>query len=328
LALSSFLLAHFSFFACARLIEEHIFLEFPLSFYRGLWVALITPFSGGRLDEASLRRIIGDLRLSGVNGFVPVGTTGEGVTLSDGERRRVIEICLEEAGNIPVAPNTGTYSTEETIRRTVEVAKMGAQGAMVITPYYNKPTQEGLLAHFRAVARATELPLMLYNIPSRTGINLEPATLVKMAELPTIVAIKEASASIQQISDIHARLGDRIEILSGDDGFTLPILAVGGCGAVSVAGHIVPDLMLDLISSHKKGDNARALECHEKLMPLCKALFMETSPAPAKCAMAMLGKCSEDVRLPLVTVKESTRKEIRAALEALGKSVSGSAGVY
>ncbi len=291
-----------------------------MSFFKGLWVALITPFSGSRLDEACLRSIIRDLCLAKVNGFVPVGTTGEGVTLSDGERRRIIEICLEEAGNIPVVPNTGTYSTEETLRRTIEVAKMGAQGAMVITPYYNKPTQEGLSAHFRAVARATDLPLMLYNIPSRTCVNLEPATLAKLAELPTIVAIKEASGSIQQISEIHARVGDRIAILSGDDGLTLPVLSVGGRGVVSVLGHIVPNIVLDMLFSYEKGDNARALECHEKLLPLCKALFLETNPAPIKAAMAMLGKCSEDVRLPLVTVKESTRKEIRAALEeVLGK---------
>lgn len=298
-----------------------------MSFFKGLWVALITPFSGSRLDEAGLQTIVRDLRLAEVNGFVPVGTTGEGVTLSDGERRRVIEICLEEAGSIPVVPSTGTYSTEETIRRTIEVAKMGVQGAMVITPYYNKPTQEGLLAHFRAVARATDLPLMLYNIPSRTGINLEPATLSKLAELPTIVAIKEASGSILQISDIHARLGDRIAILSGDDGLTLPVLGVGGCGVVSVLGHIVPEIIKEMFAAFETGEAGQALACHEKLSPLCKALFLETSPAPIKAAMAMLGKCSEDVRLPLVTVRESTRKEIRAALEGiLGKPVTEGAG--
>jgi len=303
--------------------------EFPLSFFKGLWVALITPFSGSRLDEACLRNIVRDLRLAEVNGFVPVGTTGEGVTLSDGERRRVIEICLEEAGSIPVVPSTGTYSTEETIHRTIEVAKMGTHGAMVITPYYNKPTQEGLLAHFRAVARATDLPLMLYNIPSRTGVNLEPATLLRLAELPTIVAIKEASGSILQISDIHARLGDRIAILSGDDGLTLPVLSVGGCGVVSVLGHIVPQIIKEMLAAFGAGEASRALTCHEKLSPLCKALFLETNPAPIKAAMAMLGKCSEDVRLPLVTVRESTRKEIRAALEeVLGKPVMEGARVH
>ena len=304
-------------------------MEFPLSFFKGLWVALITPFSGSRLDEACLRNIVRDLRLAEVNGFVPVGTTGEGVTLSDGERRRVIEICLEEAGSIPVVPSTGTYSTEETIHRTIEVAKMGTHGAMVITPYYNKPTQEGLLAHFRAVARATDLPLMLYNIPSRTGVNLEPATLLRLAELPTIVAIKEASGSILQISDIHARLGDRIAILSGDDGLTLPVLSVGGCGVVSVLGHIVPQIIKEMLAAFGAGEASRALTCHEKLSPLCKALFLETNPAPIKAAMAMLGKCSEDVRLPLVTVRESTRKEIRAALEeVLGKPVMEGARVH
>ncbi len=299
-----------------------------MNFYRGLWIALITPFSGSRLDEASLRNIVCELRDAGVNGFVPVGTTGESPTLSDKERRRVVEICLEEAGNIPVVPGTGSYSTEETIHRTREAAEMGVQGAMVLTPYYNKPTQDGLLAHFRAVARATELPLLLYNIPSRTGVNLEPASLSRLAELPTIAAIKEASGSLAQISEMHSRVGDRIAILSGDDGLTLPVLAVGGRGVVSVLGHIVPNILLDLISSYEKGDNAHALECHEKLMPLCKALFLETSPAPIKAAMAMLGKCSEDVRLPLVTVKESTRKEIAAALKALGKPIPGGARVH
>ncbi|MFH1010844.1 MAG: 4-hydroxy-tetrahydrodipicolinate synthase [bacterium] len=294
-----------------------------MNFYHGLWIALVTPFGGNRLDETSLRTILRELRGARVNGFIPVGTTGEGPTLSDSERRRVVEICLEEAGGIPVVPGTGTYSTEETIRRTQEAAEMGVQGAMVLTPYYNKPTQEGLLAHFRAVARATNLPLLLYNIPSRTGVNIEPATLAKLAELPTISAIKEASGSLSQISDIHARVGDRIAILSGDDGLTLPVLSVGGRGVVSVLGHIVPDIILDMISSYEKRDNTRALQCHEKLLPLCRALFLETSPAPIKAALAMLGKCSEDVRLPLVTVKESTRQEIRAALEqVLGRTIS------
>jgi 4-hydroxy-tetrahydrodipicolinate synthase len=312
--------------SCGVFIERLDAKELHLNFYHGLWIALITPFSGSRLDEASLRGIVRELHDAGVNGFVPVGTTGESPTLSDSERRRVIEICLEEAGDIPVVPGTGTYSTEETIHRTRAAAEMGVQGAMVLAPYYNKPTQEGLLAHFRAVARATDLPLLLYNIPSRTGVNIEPATVAKLADLPTIAAIKEASGNPSQISDLHARVGDRIAILSGDDGLTLPILAVGGKGVVSVLGHIVPDIILDMISSYEKGDNTRALECHEKLMPLCKALFLETSPAPIKAAMAMLGKCSEDLRLPLVTVKESTRKEICAGLEAvLGKPISGGA---
>jgi 4-hydroxy-tetrahydrodipicolinate synthase len=293
-----------------------------LSFYHGLWVALVTPFSGTRLDETALRKIVGELRQAKVDGFVPVGTTGEGPTLSSDERRRVIEICLEEADGIPVVPGTGSYSTEETFKRTVEAAQIGAQGAMIITPYYNKPTQEGLLAHFRTVVRATDLPLLLYNIPSRTGVNLDAATVARLAELPTIAAIKEASGNLSQISDIHARVGDRVAILSGDDALTLPILSIGGCGVVSVLGHIVPETIKEMIATFEKGDNRQALTCHEKLLPMCKALFLETNPAPIKAALAMLGKCSEDVRLPLVPVKEATRREIQAALEkVLGQPI-------
>jgi 4-hydroxy-tetrahydrodipicolinate synthase len=293
-----------------------------LSFYHGLWVALVTPFSGTRLDETALRKIVGELRQAKVDGFVPVGTTGEGPTLSSDERRRVIEICLEEADGIPVVPGTGSYSTEETFKRTVEAAQIGAQGAMIITPYYNKPTQEGLLAHFRTVVRATDLPLLLYNIPSRTGVNLDAATVARLAELPTIAAIKEASGNLSQISDIHARVGDRLAILSGDDALTLPILSIGGCGVVSVLGHIVPETIKEMIAAFEEGDNHQALTCHEKLSPLCKALFLETNPAPIKAALSMLGKCSEDVRLPLVPVKEATRREIQAALEkVLGQPI-------
>jgi 4-hydroxy-tetrahydrodipicolinate synthase len=295
-----------------------------LNFFTGLWIALVTPFSGSRVDEAALRKLVRELRESGVKGFVPLGTTGEGPTLSDDERRRILKICLEEAGNVPVVPGTGTYSTEKTIRRTVEAAEIGAQGAMVITPYYNKPTQEGLLAHYRAVARATDLPLLLYNIPSRTGVNLEPETVAKLAELPTIAAIKEASGNLSQISEIHALAGDKLSILSGDDGLTLPICQVGGRGVVSVVGHILPETVIKMLDAHQRGDNTEALKYHEQLLPLCKALSLETNPAPIKAALAMLGKCSEDLRLPLVTVREETRKIIAATLEkSFGITIKG-----
>lgn len=295
-----------------------------MNFFTGLWIALITPFSGNRVDETALRKLIRELRESGVKGFVPLGTTGEGPTLSDEERRRILKICLEEAGGVPIVPGTGTYSTEQTIQRTIEAAEIGAQGAMVITPYYNKPTQEGLLAHFRAVSRATDLPLMLYNVPSRTGINLEPDTVAKLAELPTIAAIKEASGNLSQISEIHALAGDRLSILSGDDGLTLPICHVGGRGVVSVVGHILPKVIIEMLDAHQRGDNTEALKLHEQLRPLCKALALETNPAPIKAALAMLGKCSEDVRLPLVTVRKETRKKIAATLEkSLGITIKG-----
>ena len=295
-----------------------------MNFFTGLWIALITPFSGNRLDETALRKLIRELRDSGVSGFVPLGTTGESPTLSDDERRRILTICLEEAGEVPVVPGTGTYSTETTIQRTVEAAEIGAQGAMVIAPYYNKPTQEGLLAHYRAVARATDLPLLLYNIPSRTGINIEPETLAELAEIPTIAAIKEASGNLSQISEIHALAGDKLAILSGDDGLTLPICQVGGRGVVSVVGHILPGTVIEMLDAHENGDQAKALKLHEQLWPLCKALALETNPAPIKAALAMLGKCSEDVRLPLVTVREDTRKKIAATLKkSLGITLKG-----
>ncbi len=300
-----------------------------MNFFTGLWIALITPFSGSRVDETALRKLVRELRESGVKGFVPLGTTGEGPTLSDDERRRILKVCLEEAGDVPVVPGTGTYSTEKTIRRTIEAAEIGAQGAMVIAPYYNKPTQEGLLAHYRAVASATDLPLLLYNIPARTGINLEPETVAELAELPTIAAIKEASGNLSQISEIHALAGDKLSILSGDDGLTLPICHVGGRGVVSVVGHILPGTVIEMLDAHQRGNNTEALKCHEKLLPLCKALSLETNPAPIKAALSMLGKCSEDMRLPLVTVRQETRRKIAATLEkSLGITIKGNDHAY
>ncbi|MBU0509854.1 4-hydroxy-tetrahydrodipicolinate synthase [bacterium] len=294
-----------------------------MNLYQGVWVALVTPFKNGQVDEAAFQSLVSDLATRGIAGFIPVGTTGEASTLSAEERRRVIELCVEAAGDVSVVPGCGTNDTVASIRNCREAADLGASGAMVITPYYNKPTQDGLLAHFTTVAKSTELPLLLYNVPSRTGVNLLPETVEKLADLPNVDGIKEASGNLVQIADLCARVEGRMNILSGDDALTLPVLAVGGEGVVSVVANLEPEPLVEMVDIFWKDNPYRALQLHRRITPLAQALFLETSPSPIKCALWMDGKIQNEVRLPLVTVKAETRERIGQAVREYRNGVMG-----
>jgi 4-hydroxy-tetrahydrodipicolinate synthase len=288
--------------------------------FTGSMVALVTPFAGGRVDEARLRSLVEFQITQGTQVLVPCGTTGEAATLTMEEHRRVIEVTVAAAaGRVPVVAGTGSNNTVEAIHLTRAAKSVGASGALLIAPYYNKPTQEGLYRHFLAVAEATDFPFILYNIQSRTAVNVLPETIGRIArDCPRLVGVKEASGSLEQISQLHALLGDRVPILSGDDALTLPIMAVGGAGVISVVANIAPRQTADLVAACAAGDFKRALPVHERLLPLVKALFLETSPAPVKAALEMLGQGTAELRLPLVTVTEATAQKLRAELEACG----------
>lgn len=277
-------------------------------------MALVTPFKNHELDEKALQLLVDNLAGAGVHGFVPLGTTGEASTLTDAERRRVITLCVEAAGDVSVAPGCGTNNTAQTVERVKEAALLGASGAMVITPYYNKPTQEGLLAHFRAAADASELPVLMYNVPGRTSVNMLPDTVARLADHPNIDSIKEASGNLEQISDVCAKVEGRITVLSGDDGLTLPILSVGGEGVVSVVANLAPEPLVEMVDAYWKDNVTRALELHRRLAPLAKAMFIETNPGPIKCALWLDGKMQNELRLPLVPVKPETKDAIERAV--------------
>jgi len=287
-----------------------------MNFYTGLWIAVVTPFRNGQIDEAALQNLVRELANRGVDGFVPLGTTGEASTLSRDERKRVIRLVLEAAGGLPVSPGCGTNATAQTIELVNEAKTLGAQGAMVITPYYNKPTQEGLYQHFKAVHDATDLPLLLYNVPGRTSVNMLPETVARLAPLPRVASIKEASGNLDQISDVCAKVEGQMTVLSGDDSLTLPVLSVGGVGVVSVAGHVCPDLLKGMINAFSRGDLESARLLHHTMVPIAKAMFLETNPSPVKFALHELGRIANEFRLPMVPVKPETEGKIRAAISA------------
>ncbi len=287
--------------------------------FTGSLVALVTPFRDGKLDEGALRTNIQFQMKNGTSGLVPCGTTGESPTLSDEEHRRVIEIAVEEAkGKIPVVAGTGTNSTEKTIQLTKGAKEIGADGALVITPYYNKPTQEGLYQHFRAVAQAVDIPMVIYNVPGRTGVNIEPKTVERLTQFKNIVGVKEASGNLNQVSEVINLCGDRITVLSGDDSLTLPILSVGGRGVISVIANVVPKDLSDMIAAFEQDNLSEATRLHNKLFPLCRAMFIETNPIPVKAAMQILGKDSGEVRLPLSPIGKENGKKLEAALRDYG----------
>jgi 4-hydroxy-tetrahydrodipicolinate synthase len=286
----------------------------------GLYIALVTPFKeDGSLNEDKLRELVRFHADAGSDGLVPCATTSENPAYTWEEHFKIIDIVVKEAdGRLQVIAGCGTNSTTKSIENIKKAAELGANGAMVVTPYYNKPTQEGLYAHFMKLADEGGLPLMLYNVPGRTGVNMKPATVERLSKHELIVAIKEASGSLEQMSEIIVRCGAGIILLSGDDAITLPILAVGGRGIVSVVGNIVPKDMLALIDAYEKGDRRMAVSWHQKLLPLCQAMFIETNPMPVKEAMNMLGMGVGDVRLPLVRMLPENREKLRAALIAYG----------
>lgn len=287
--------------------------------FQGSMVALVTPFQGGRVDEPMLRELVEFHINNGTNALVPCGTTGESPTLSHDEHRRVIELTVEAANRrVAVIAGTGSNSTDEAIDLTRFARQAGADGALLVLPYYNKPTQAGLIAHCRAVADAAELPLILYNIPGRTGINMLPETLAVLADHPYIVGMKEATGNLEQMTHDIVLCGDKLSFLSGDDTLTLPLLAVGGRGVISVIANIVPRDVADLTHAFLGGDWKRAREIHLKLFPLCQAMFYETNPIPVKTAMALLGMISGELRLPLCPMSEPNLNRLKTAMRAYG----------
>ncbi|MBP7669308.1 MAG: 4-hydroxy-tetrahydrodipicolinate synthase [Candidatus Eisenbacteria bacterium] len=291
--------------------------------FEGSFVALVTPFTAeGDLHEAALRRLVCMQIDAGTDGIVPCGTTGESAALRGwAERERIIRIVVEEAhGRAKIVPGVGTNSTAETIENVRRLEKLGVDGALVITPYYNKPTQAGLAAHFRAVAQASPVPLILYNVPGRTGVNLLPDTIAALADEPRITAVKEASGSLEQASWIARGCGERITILSGEDAITYPLLCVGAAGVISVTANVVPGDVRALCDAVKRGDHARARELHLRLLPLSRALFLETNPMPAKKALDLLGYEAGPPRLPLVGMQASLAAQLRKVLIEYGLS--------
>jgi 4-hydroxy-tetrahydrodipicolinate synthase len=286
--------------------------------FAGVTVALVTPFKNGAIDFAALRKLVDWHVEQGTDCLAPVGTTGESPTIDHDEHEKVIAAVVEQAaGRIKVMPGTGSNSTREAIRLTKYAAKMGATGALMVGPYYNKPTQEGYYQHFKAVAEAVDLPIVLYNIPGRTGSNILPETIARLAELKSIVAIKEATGSMDQASQIAALTN--LTILSGDDSLTLPLLAIGGRGVVSVVGNIVPRDLKALIAAFNKGDFAEALRWHKKLFPLCRDLLgVATNPIPLKTAMKLLGRDSGELRLPMCALDAAGEKRIADVLKGYG----------
>jgi 4-hydroxy-tetrahydrodipicolinate synthase len=285
--------------------------------FSGCLVAMITPFRDGEVDEPALRRLVQFHLKQGTNGLVPCGTTGESVTMTEEEQLRVIEVVVEEVnGRIPVVAGTGTNNTTKTIKMTKLAQQIGADGALLVTPYYNKPTQQGLFLHFEAVAKATDLPLVLYNVPGRTSVNLLPETVARLAKIPTIAGIKEASGSMDQASQIIESCRPDFAVLSGDDSLTLPLLALGGVGIISVIGNVVPGAMVELVREFRAGNAVRARELHYQIFDLCRAMFIETNPIPVKTAAGILGLCQPEMRLPLCPMSDGNRKKLEEALRA------------
>ncbi len=287
--------------------------------FRGAITALVTPFRNGRLDEEAYRELIDWQIRQGVDGIVPCGTTGESATLSHEEHNRVIDIAVDEArGRVPVIAGTGSNSTAEAIRLTRHAKEAGADGALLITPYYNKPTQEGLYQHYRRVAEETKFPLILYNVPSRTGVNLLPETVARLAGIPDVVGIKEATGDLRQVSEVLEKCGDRISVLSGDDFTVLPLLCLGGRGVISVVSNVAPADMAGMVRAFNDGDLARARELHFRLMPLARAMFLETNPVPVKTALALMGRIALEVRLPLYEMTPENRARLEGVLRSYG----------
>jgi len=288
--------------------------------FQGSFVAMVTPFRNGKVDEAKLRELVEFHVTNGTDGLIPCGTTGESPTLSHDEHHRVVELVIEAArGRIRVVAGTGSYSTSDAIEMTKHAERAGAAGALVVNPYYNKPTQEGLYRHFRAVAESVAIPILVYNIQGRTAINVETDTMARLArDVKNVVGVKEASGSLDQMSQVIAACGPDFSVLSGDDNITLPLLAIGGSGVVSVIANIVPRETADLVHAALEGDWKRARDLHFRLFPLARAAFLETNPIPIKEAMAMAGMLEPEFRLPMCRMSDANREKLRAILKPYG----------
>jgi 4-hydroxy-tetrahydrodipicolinate synthase len=288
--------------------------------FTGCGTALVTPFRrDGSLDEAAVSSLAKRQIDAGIHFLVPCGTTGESPTLTEEERVRVVELVVEQAkGRVPVLAGAGGYNTHEVIHAAKRMRRAGADGILSVTPYYNKPTPDGLVAHYRAIAEAIELPIIVYNVPGRTGCNVDPATLVRLASIPNIAGVKEASGNMMQMCEICASVPDTFTVLSGDDALTLPLMAIGGRGIISVASNEVPGEMSKLAELAGAGDFVSARQLHQRLMPLLQVNFIESNPIPVKSAMAMLGLLDETYRLPMVPPRPASRERIAAVLRSLG----------
>jgi 4-hydroxy-tetrahydrodipicolinate synthase len=284
--------------------------------FTGSFVALVTPFRNGKVDEAKLRELVEMHAANGTDGLVPCGTTGESPTLSHDEHKRVVEIVVEAARKrMKILAGTGSNSTSEAIELTRHAEKAGADGALVVNPYYNKPTQEGLYRHFRAVAESVALPIVVYNIQSRTAVNIETATMSRLVkDVTNIKGVKEASGSLDQMSQVIAACGPGFAVLSGDDNLTLPLMAVGGHGVISVIANILPRETADMVHAALENDIKRARELHYRLFPMARAAFLETNPSPIKEAMAMAGMLEPEFRLPMCRMSDANRETLRGIL--------------
>src|SRR5215203_1187590 len=283
--------------------------------FRGSLTALVTPFKDDSLDEKAFRDLVDWQLIEGTNGLVPIGTTGESPTLSHEEHRLVVEACIDEAkGRVPVIAGAGSNSTDEAIDFSRHAEEAGADAVLVVTPYYNKPTQEGLYQHFKAINNAIGIPIIIYNIPARSVIDMSVDTMKRLFELKNIVGVKDATANVARVSLQRQAMGEEFIQLSGEDATALGFMAHGGHGCISVTSNVAPRLCSEFEDACLKGDYATALKYQDKLMPLHTALFLETNPAPAKYALSLLGKCAETVRLPMVTLSENTKSAIRAAM--------------
>ena len=288
--------------------------------FHGSLVAMVTPFRNGKVDEAKVRELVEFHVTNGTDALVPCGTTGESPTLSHDEHKRLVEIVVEAAaGRIAVVAGTGSNATAEAIDLTKHAARAGARGALVVNPYYNKPTQEGLYRHFRAVAESVSLPILVYNIQSRTAVNIETETMARLArDCQNIVGVKEASGSLDQMSQVIAACGPDFAVISGDDNITLPLMAIGGAGVISVIANIVPRETAELTHAALEGDWKRARDLHYRLFPLARAAFLETNPIPIKEAMAMAGMLEPEFRLPMCRMSDANRERLRAILKPYG----------
>jgi 4-hydroxy-tetrahydrodipicolinate synthase len=287
--------------------------------FSGTFTAIVTPFKDGKLDEAALKRLIRFGIDGGVSGFVPCGTTGESPTLSHEEHNRVVELTVKEvAGQVKVIAGTGSNSTQEAIALTRHAKSVGADGALTVSPYYNKPTQEGLYQHFKTVAEAVDIPIILYNIQGRTGVNIDNSTVERLSKLPNIAGVKEASGSILQISEVIRRCGPDFDVLSGDDQITFPLMALGGKGVISVVTNIAPKKMSDLVQNMLDGQIEKARALHFEIFELCQTMMVETNPIPVKAALGLMGKIQPEYRLPLCPPSQANLDKLRGVMQRYG----------
>jgi 4-hydroxy-tetrahydrodipicolinate synthase len=287
--------------------------------FRGSFTALVTPFKADALDEKAFRDLVDWQLAEGTNGLVPVGTTGESPTLSHDEHKRVVEWCVNQAGGkVPVIAGAGSNSTAEAIELARHAEQAGADAVLIVTPYYNKPTQEGLYQHYKAINNAIGIPIIIYNIPARSVIDMSVDTMKRLFELKNIAGVKDATANVVRVSQQRAAMGPDFNQLSGEDATALGFMAHGGHGCISVSSNVAPRLCSEFEGACLKGDFGNALKLQDKLMPLHTALFLETNPAPAKYALSLLGKCAETVRLPMVTLAEKTKAAVREAMVHAG----------